>query len=439
MSASRDFDRLMEAFFEDGPTVMPDRVLNAIADDVDRIDVRADAGSWRNPFMLRSMFAAAVVVAVLLGGWAIYSAINQSPDVGPPADSIAPMPSDDGLPEPTSDGRSELPEELRHSWVGPGRTVGGVPGTDRGDLLWENSLWRYELKDGVDFWSVPSLTREGDLHLLTGADGICAAGDEGTYAWALHQSGTILSVATGTDDCVARAQAIPGTYQRAACRDAGAYCLGELGIGTYASHVFEPRPQAPEGLRHGAMLYTVPADWANYVDSPEVYGLTPIAQYQDYDDAEPDCYDCPGTRDLITVLSNPGAATEDCLETNVPGVGSTPTELLAWLTEHPGLITSEPQRTVVGGVTSSSVIIEAAEDWTGTCDPENPFAAVPIFYRDNSYHWALNVGTRYHVTLVDLGDGDTVAIVVDTADDADLESFVETARPIVESFEFPAR
>ena len=77
MSATRDFDRLMEAFFEDGPTVMPDRVLNAIADDVNRIDVRADAGSWRSPLMLRSMFAAAVVVAVLLGGWAIYSAISQ--------------------------------------------------------------------------------------------------------------------------------------------------------------------------------------------------------------------------------------------------------------------------------------------------------------------------------------------------------------------------
>lgn len=437
MTTPRDLDRLMEAFFEEGPAVLTERVAEAIRDDVERIDGRADAGSWRNPFMLRSMFAAAVVVAVLLGGWAIYSAISQPPDVGPPPDSTAPMPSDDGPPEPSEEGVSALPEELQYSWLGAGRTVGGVPGTDRGDLSWENSLWRYELKTGVGFWSVPSLTAEGDLHLVTGADGMCAAGDEGTYAWSLHQSGTILDIATGTDDCVARAQAIPGTYQRAACRDAGAYCLGELGIGTYASHVFEPRPQSPGGFRHGAMLYTVPRQWANYADTSDVYGLTPQSEYAGYDDAEPDCYDCPGTRDLITILSNPGAATEDCLETNVPGVGSN--ELLGWLAEHPGLITSEPQRTVVGGRTASSVTIEASEEWTGTCDTENPFPAVPVFYRQNSYHWALIVGTRYHVTLVELGDGDTVAIVVDTADDADLEAFVETARPIIESFEFPAR
>jgi len=185
------------------------------------------------------------------------------------------------------------------------------------------------------------------------------------------------------------------------------------------------------------MSFTVPNGWANYVDEPDLYGLTPQSQYATFDGQS--CYDCPGNRDLITVLGNPGAATEDCLETNVPGVGSTAAELLDWLAEHPGLITSEPQRTVVGGRTSSSVTIEASEDWTGTCDEENPFAAVPIFYRQDSYHWALDVGARYQITLVDLGDGDTVAVMVDTADDADLEAFAETAGPIIESFEFPAR
>ena len=84
-------------------------------------------------------------------------------------------------------------------------------------------------------------------------------------------------------------------------------------------------------------------------------------------------------------------------------------------------------------------MIEAAEDWTGTCDEENPFKAVPVFFGpDVGYHWALNVGTRYHITLIDLGDGDTVAVVVDSANDEDLEAFVADARPIIETFEFPA-
>jgi hypothetical protein len=63
---------------------------------------------------------------------------------------------------------------------------------------------------------------------------------------------------------------------------------------------------------------------------------------------------------------------------------------------------------------------------------------VPIFYRLGGYHWALDVGERYHVTLIDLGDGNTVAVMVDTAEDPDLEAFVDATRPIVESFEFPA-
>jgi hypothetical protein len=429
MTASRDFDRLMEAFFEDGPDVLTDRVAEAIRDDVERIDVRADAGSWRNPFMLRSMFAAAVVVAVLLGGWAIYAALNQSPDVGPPTDSSEPLPSDEGL--------SALPAELGYAFLGPAKPIADMGQIDRGDLYFEPGRVSYEVGGRSAFASVPMITADGDLRLTTELPGLCAGGDEGTYPWSLSRGGTILTVESGTDECDVRAGVIPGTYQRAACKTANNDCLGELDTGAYVSHYFEPRPAGEWAARHGAFSFTVPNGWAAYTDFPDVFGLTPAAQYAAFDGQ--DCYDCPGERDLITVLSNPGAATEDCLETNVPGVGSTATELLRWLAEHPGLITSEPQRTVVGGRTSSSVTIEASEDWTGTCDEENPFAAVPIFYRQDSWHWALNVGQRYHITLVDLGGGDTVAIMVDTADDVDLEAFAETARPIIESFEFPAR
>ena len=51
MTTSRDLDRLMEAFLEDGPAVMTDRVVEAIRDDVDRIEQRAGIGPWRTPHM----------------------------------------------------------------------------------------------------------------------------------------------------------------------------------------------------------------------------------------------------------------------------------------------------------------------------------------------------------------------------------------------------
>ena len=66
--------------------------------------------------------------------------------------------------------------------------------------------------------------------------------------------------------------------------------------------------------------------------------------------------------------------------------------------------------------------------------------AVPVFLGpDADYHWALNAGDRWHITLIDLGDGDTVAVVLDTANVEDLDTFVEGALPIIETFEFPAR
>jgi hypothetical protein len=427
MSTSRDLDRLMEAFLEDGPTVLTDRVLDAIRDDVDRTEQRADAGPWRTLFMQRPLFAAAVVIAVL-GGLAIYAAMNPRPDIGPPAESAAPSPTNDEL--------GTLPEELGYPFLGPAKAIPDITGIDRGDLYFENSVLAYEVGARTAFFSSPSITADGDLRLTTGANGVCAVGDEGTYPWSLSPGGTLLTIEPGADDCEVRAQVIPGSYERAACRNTNNDCLGELEAGDYVSHYFEPRPLEEWSARHGAMTYTVPSGWAAYQDWPHLYGLTPQSEYSPF--SGQDCYDCPGTRDVIAILGNPGAATLDCLEEEtVPGVGFGTQDLVDWLSQHPGLVASEPEEWSVGGRPATSLVIEGAEDWTGTCDEANPFVAVPIFYHPDGYHWALGVGTRYHVTLIDLGDGDTVAVVVDTADEENFEAFVEEARPIIESFEFP--
>ena len=90
MSTSRDLNRLMEAFMEDGPAVLTDRVAEAIRDDVERTEQRVVFGPWRTPLMSRFAIAAAIVTIALLGGVAVYSALIQPPNVGPPVVSPAP-------------------------------------------------------------------------------------------------------------------------------------------------------------------------------------------------------------------------------------------------------------------------------------------------------------------------------------------------------------
>jgi len=432
MSTSLDLDRLMEAFLEDGPAVLTDRVSEAIRDDVERTEQRAVVGPWRTPLMSRYAIAAAIVTIALLGGVAIYAALLQPPNVGPPAESPAPDPSELGA----------MPAELQYAFLGPAKPIEGFDDyqIDRGDLYYEGTLLAFGIGNQAAFYSIPSITADGDLRLTSGVDGACANGDEGTYPWSLSPGGTILTIEPGTDDCAARAQAVPGTYQRAACKNPDNSCLGELEAGVYASHFIEPRPLGPWAARHGAMTYTVPSGWASYSDWPNLYGLTPLSQYQAFDPDQEDCYDCAGTRDTVSILGQPGAATEDCQEeSTVPGVGFGRQDLVDWLTTHPGLSATGVEDWTLGGLMATSLVIEAADDWTGTCDPENPFVAVPVFFgQEGDYHLALNVGDRWHVTLIDLGDGNTVAVVVDTANQEDLDSFVDEATPIIESFAFPA-
>ena len=178
-----------------------------------------------------------------------------------------------------------IPAELQHPFLGPAKPVEGFDAyqIDRGDLSYEGSLLAFGIGRQAAFYSIPSITDDGDLRLTSGVDGVCANGDEGTYPWSLSAGGTILTIEAGTDDCAARAQVVPGTYERSACKDSENWCLGELEAGQYSSHYFEPRPLAFWEARHGAMTYTVPSGWASYSDWPNMYGLTPLSQYQAFD------------------------------------------------------------------------------------------------------------------------------------------------------------
>ena len=73
MSATRDPDLLLQAFLDEGPEVLPDRALLAVADDVHRLRQRTAFGPWRLSTM-RTLLASAAVVAIVVAGAGIFIA-----------------------------------------------------------------------------------------------------------------------------------------------------------------------------------------------------------------------------------------------------------------------------------------------------------------------------------------------------------------------------
>ena len=69
MTKPRDPEALLSAYLAVGMEVLPERVVDAVLDEVHRTRQRAVFGPWRTRSMFRATLAAAAVVAVLaLGG-----------------------------------------------------------------------------------------------------------------------------------------------------------------------------------------------------------------------------------------------------------------------------------------------------------------------------------------------------------------------------------
>jgi hypothetical protein len=223
-----------------------------------------------------------------------------------------------------------------------------------------------------------------------------------------------------------------GTWQRSDCRAPDNNCLGHLEDGTYASQYVEPRPVGPWRARFGAFSYTVPEGWANHADWPDWYGLTTAAEYDSVPAGE--CFECSGDKKTLALYVNPTAAATDCSEASEVGVGESPDEVIAFLTDHPGLTVGQQDATTVDGNPAIALDIEANASGPGLCSADGG-VGVPIFYKEGSYRQTLPAGDAWHVILVDLGVG-TVAIVAD-ADPASLDAWTAETAPIVDSFQLP--
>jgi hypothetical protein len=430
MSTDRDTTRIVRSWLRADEHESVDRVLAAVLDQLDTTPQRR-ATWWpaRRLPPMSTQFRYGIAAAVVVGA-AVVSFSLLANQVGTPS---TPTPSAfaSGSAPPSG---GLIPAELQHPFLGATREVAVSAGGDRSILDFTEN--RFELATGPStiFLSDASVVGPDVLVLVSGnvTAGGCQPGDEGRYGFALSPGGSILTIAEGTDDCAARAATLPGGWQRSDCRNPENVCLGNLEAGTYSSQFIEPRPQGEWAARYGALTYSVPDGWAAASDFPETYALMRQADYAAYDPEA--CSECA---DQIVVWVNPLAAAMDCSEAAVPEVGGSVDELVAWLQRHPGLVVSEPQSTAIGGLNGTIVDLEMAEDWTGTCDAAEPFVAAPIFF--NGYHLAIAAGDRQRFILLDLGDGDTLALNIDSRETADFDAFASEAMSIVETFEFPAR
>jgi hypothetical protein len=118
MTKPRDPEALLTAYLAGGMEVLPDRVADAVLDEIHRTRQRAVFGSWRTRSMFKPSLAAAAVVAVLVSGALLMS---------------RPSPPAIGGPSPTP---TERPSQSQHAVVGPSATPTATPSPTPSPLLW---------------------------------------------------------------------------------------------------------------------------------------------------------------------------------------------------------------------------------------------------------------------------------------------------------------
>lgn len=100
MTASRDPDRLIHAFLDEGLDELPDPIYDAVRDRIETTRQRAVIGSWRTPDMSKfvkiGLAAAAVVVIAVVG----YQFLG-NPNTGGPSATATPQPT--ATPEPSAE------------------------------------------------------------------------------------------------------------------------------------------------------------------------------------------------------------------------------------------------------------------------------------------------------------------------------------------------
>lgn len=432
MTRDRDIDRVLDRFYAEGPSEVPDRLLLGVFDRIERVPQRRLAHQITRFATMNSKFrlaAAAAIVVALVGIGAF--ALSRIPPVAAPA---TPSPSFAASPSPSTGGDARLPVALVGRWVGAPRLVPEVPEPPSRNAL---NLTYVQLAFALagqgtqtQFASTAALVAPDQLRLVGATtDGGCKPLDEGTYSFSLDASETVLTLIPIADACGPRAAALAGDWVHVGCTVDEGWCLGDLEPGIHRSTVFTPFvPAASWQYDYGQLTYTVPAGWRNIADCAWCYVL--------------EQQDAPVNTN-INVWSEvvPHAQGDQCSTAPEPGVGRTADEIVSWLTALPGLVTTTPEPISIGGLEGTMVDLSVSPTWTASCpyaySPDLPLVSTfsdPI--AGDGFDWNIQGDGRTRIIALDLGDGRALIIDIEAQNKADYDALLPGAMEVVNTFSF---
>ena len=266
------------------------------------------------------------------------------------------------------------------------------------------------------------------------------AGDTGLYRWSVNPSSRILTIVATSDDCPIRLGAVPGTWWLEACKDPDTTCLGDLDAGTYESQYITPRLDPGMGLAwepdFGALTYTVPDGWANSLDFPAWFALTPAADFAAQGASEPR----RAVHD-ITVHWQPAATAQnaECKSDELTSVPRTVNGLVDWIRGLPSLDAGAPKAITIDGHPGQWLDVGVSPSWKTVCPGETQPIAVFLTESgagDAADTFGLTAGDRARLIFLDLGGGDLGMVTIYSTDTARFDGLAAQAMPIIQSFHF---
>lgn len=433
MTRTDDIERVLDRFYADGPSEMPDRVFLSVVDRIERVPQRRLALMTRFTTMnakLRLAAAAAIVVALVGVGAFAFSRPSSV------ASQPTPSPSQAASPTTPAGGSAPLPAALQGRWVGVPRVVPEAPEPPyRNALVLTDAQLGFALAgQGTEqqFASIADLTAPAQMRLRGATtDGGCKPRDEGTYTFTVEASGTALTLTPIADACAPRAAALTGDWVHVGCPENQGWCLGNLAAGTHASTIFTPFvAPAAWAFAYGKFSYTTPAGWANVEDCPGCYVLAK--------------QEAPAST-AITIWNDVAAHRQDnqCTFGPAPGVGRSADAIVNWLTKLPGLTTTTPAPISVGGLRGKMVDLAVKPTWTATCPYADPpgRALVSTFSdpdptKQDGLDWNIQAQGRTRIIALDLGDGHALVINIEGQTKADYDALLPDAMQVVNTFAF---
>ena len=142
------------------------------------------------------------------------------------------------------------------------------------------------------------------------------------------------------------------------------------------------------------------------------------------------------------MFTDPAIASQDlaCSATDQPGVGRSVDELIAFIKKQKSLLAGDPTPIVIDGHQGQSIDLSLSPTWNKGCPDENGVMMAPVLREagnTNGWDWRMSAPERWRLILLDLGDSNVVAIIIDDSKGASsFDDLVSQAMPIVQSFKF---